>query len=949
MGGSPRPNQTREVQNPGQLDGIEFQTRSDDEVAGGDLASIFSSTVGWGGACPAEQGAVGHQLELVDRWDHGFAAEEFDEDREAARADAVDEEESRDIARGRTSRAGRRARNVGGLEEYRMVLDGSDEGNEPAYVDVRTAYIPMDPTPARDDQRDLNEDSDRRPLWVREEESEPILQGLNDVLRNPGRTLGTRPSKAPPRIFDVPNVPPFPNITFNRVPGRPEVQGNEAGDPEVVRRASERFAKIMPMSAAGLLGSPLGQEIHDVEPLRSSNEFTPQWGESSRERSASAKRPSPVGAAEERSKARRASPRPPGTSAGDADMPDAADIPILSTPESRRSEGASHSGVSRRRGESPFRRSRTSDRSPPRISHARGSGGEVPERVEISTPPAVRSRSSRESEPGRDDLHADLQLIAERGEASGPVVAMLIAFADQIRSLEQQMDLMHESWHEKHNHIMNRVERLANDVGSLTDAGRMRTVVQQFAGEMIPDTRMIVRAAINEQSVIIDERINSLAAELQNSVRSLENNTRITKELIHDNHVLIHRGQVAFEDRTRIEIEKVERRIASVEAQSVSSFVRASGDGSQITLADVSDRLDTVAHEGENFGVWAGAKINEIEEEIKNLTSRVEDGDESRGRLASEVRYLRSGIPTIGTGLADQAATPTQAVAAPRNWQEMFNSLYRKVEELASRVRAEVRRSAQNQEHQATMDSRLNALTASTEGIGSGLRALRVQVRNAVTSGAPVAGTDHIQSVVRRELVHYREQVDACNRRLVTVRQNIQVLTDISNTTQERIAGVEAVLEQTVEDTVARGQRATAPGPGFVAFVGQPHRVRSPTPNPSDRGGSRGNAAGGQPRSVSPISNRSRGTATQSMSAGIRDDSRTGRRPISPGRDDSIRRGYGHGREDERTRDRSFSPPRPTETQAESRRARETPGRGAGRDPQVTTNARARDSEAKSN
>ena len=158
------------------------------------------------------------------------------------------------------------------------------------------------------------------------------------------------------------------------------------------------------------------------------------------------------------------------------------------------------------------------------------------------------------------------------------------------------------------------------------------------------------------------------------------------------------------------------------------------------------------------------------------------------------------------------------------------------------------------------MDSRLNALTASTEGVGNGLRALRAQVRNAVTSGAPVAGTDHIQAVVRRELVHYRDQVDVCNRRLVTVRQNIQVLTDISNATQERIAGVEAVLEQTVEDTVARGQRAAAPGSGFVAFVGQPHRVRSPTPNPSDRGGSRGNAAGGQPRSVSPLSNRSRCT-----------------------------------------------------------------------------------------
>ena len=197
-------------------------------------------------------------------------------------------------------------------------------------------------------------------------------------------------------------------------------------------------------------------------------------------------------------------------------------------------------------------------------------------------------------------------------------------------------------------------------------------------------------------------------------------------------------------------------------------------------------------------------------------------------------------------------------------------------------------------------------------------------------------------------MIYYRDQVDICTQRLGAVRQSIRVLTDVSNTTQERLAGVETALEQAVLDTVARGERETAPASGFVAFVGQPHRVRSPTPNPSDRGGSRGNAAGGRSGGVSPISNRSWGTATPSMSAGIREDSRPGRRPVSPVRDDSIHRGYGRGREDERTRDRSFSPPRPTETHVESRRARETPGRGAGRDPQANTDSRARDNEARS-
>ena len=670
-------------------------------------------------------------------------------------------------------------------------------------------------------------------------------------------------------------------------------------------------------------------------------------GESSRERSTSAKRPSPVGEAEDRSKARRASPRPPGVSGGDADMLDAADIHIQSTPESRRSEGASHSGVSRRRGDSPARYSRSSNLSPILVSHDRGSGRGLPDRVEISTPPAVRSRSSRESEPGRDEQNADLQLLVERGEASGPVVATLIAFADQIRSLERQLGSMHESWCEEHEQLKNRVERLASDVGLQADAGRMRTVVQQFASEIIPDTRLIVRAAVDEQSVIIDERINSLATEMQNSVGRLENNTRTTHELIRDNHMIIHRSQAAFEDKTQTDIGEVERRIASLEARSsaglaaVSSFARASDSGGDAAIASVSDRLDTVAHEGENFGVWATAKIKELEEEIKSLTSQVRGDVTSRGFLTSEVRFLRSEIASLGIGPTDQAAPPMQATVAPRNWQEMFNTLHRKVEEFADRVRAEARRNAQNQEHQATMDSRLNALTASSEGIGNGLRALRTQVRNVVANGAPGASTEQIQAVVRREMNFYRDQVDVCTRRLGAVRQSVQVLTDVSNTTQERIAGIENALEQNVADLVARGERATAPGPGFVAFVGQPHRVRSPTPNPSDQGGSRGGAAGGRTRGVSPLSNRSQGTITPSMSAGIRDDNRSGRRSVSPGRDDSVHRGYGQGREDERTRDRSFSPARHSRTHDEDRRARD---RGADRTPQTTTATRARGS-----
>ena len=89
-------------------------------------------------------------------------------------------------------------------------------------------------------------------------------------------------------------------------------------------------------------------------------------------------------------------------------MPDPADVHIHSTPESRASNIDPRSGDSRRRGSTPSR--------PPRIDdcpvgdprrHAGASG--APERIEISTPPALRSQSSGESGDARAkevfDLH----------------------------------------------------------------------------------------------------------------------------------------------------------------------------------------------------------------------------------------------------------------------------------------------------------------------------------------------------------------------------------------------------------------------------------------------------------------------------------------------------------------------------------------------------------------
>ena len=112
----------------------------------------------------------------------------------------------------------------------------------------------------------------------------------------------------------------------------------------------------------------------------------------------------------------------------------------------------------------------------------------VPERVEISTPSALRSHSSGDSGDARMkevfDLHT--QEVFERGKASGPVVNTLNAFADQIRLLNSQVSSMRREWRDENQQMKDRVSR---PVATQADADRMRMIVQRFAGEVIPDSR----------------------------------------------------------------------------------------------------------------------------------------------------------------------------------------------------------------------------------------------------------------------------------------------------------------------------------------------------------------------------------------------------------------------------------------------------------------------------
>ena len=70
------------------------------------------------------------------------------------------------------------------------------------------AAVSREPSPSNAGPRDLNEDRDTRPDRVRADESRPVLGAL-DFARDRTMPLG------PPGFDPIPNVPPFPNITFN--------------------------------------------------------------------------------------------------------------------------------------------------------------------------------------------------------------------------------------------------------------------------------------------------------------------------------------------------------------------------------------------------------------------------------------------------------------------------------------------------------------------------------------------------------------------------------------------------------------------------------------------------------------------------------------------------------------------------------------------------------------
>ena len=257
------------------------------------------------------------------------------------------------------------------------------------------------------------------------------------------------------------------------------------------------------------------------------------------------------------------------------------------------------------------------------------------------------------------DLH--IQEMLERGEVSGSVAKAFHIFADQIRLLNGQVSSMRKDWSDENQQTKDKVSRLATEVATQSDAGRMRMIVQRFACEIFPDSKAIVRQASDEQAEIVDQRINLLSTEVHESAASQ------LCQVIQENHQAIRRSHAASEDEMLKDLEKLEVRIFSVE-KTVGVRTPA-GD----LAASVPDRA-TSSGTNANFREL-NLKLKRLRVEHYKLAKGV---TESVGGLHEELVGLAGQVSRLRSGRGSQAVDRPSGPDSPQDWHEAIDEVHRK-------------------------------------------------------------------------------------------------------------------------------------------------------------------------------------------------------------------------------------------------------------------------------
>ena len=236
------------------------------------------------------------------------------------------------------------------------------------------------------------------------------------------------------------------------------------------------------------------------------------------------------------------------------------------------------------------------------------------------------------------------------------------------------------------------------------------------------------------ESEIIDQRINSLSNEVRDSVRNVESGMGQLRQVVQDKRLAIFRSQGALEDQTNTEVEKLEKRLFSVEkavrlppssdAPAASGpDIWATSSGTDVSFRDLTARVEG---ESDRHAEWATRTIDELQDEHRTFADQML---ESRGGR--------------GYHVVDRRRDPD----APQDWREAIEEI-------------------------ETANARIAAFDENAQRLQQAAQAIRTQLVNLPS------GTQQTQAVVRREFVFYRNMLDANMRRLGVVENNIRALNE---------------------------------------------------------------------------------------------------------------------------------------------------------------------------
>ena len=764
------PGRSTGSQNPGQFD--EHDKRKFSDFGYDDL---LKSTAGWGSS--SKQGSD------AGRPNPNTAKSESYDDEGYHFADEEESHSRRHVGSHATARTRPAAAKfeVDDDDEYAEFADRRDEEEDQPRRNARIRDAARPRSLSRGAARDLRVDRDARSERERARDSREVLRGLEAIHDREG-PLG------PPAVGDTPNVPPFPNITFGGPLNQRDVNSNRVtGSPRITERAADvvragardgRLADALGIEDRPSIASPLGRDTSDLETLRSSNEFTPQWGSTARRRDRHPWPLRPIGRRRgglapyqwvQLRRMRRCLILLMFTSTLLPSLVHPMLIPVPAIAVEGDLPLAGHPGLVIVLWKTP------EDMLEP----------VAPERIEISTPPVPRSHSSGESGDARAkevfDLH--IQEMLERGEVSGSVAKALHIFAGQIRVLNGQVSSMRREWSDESRQTKDKVDRLAAEIATQSDAGRMKMIVQRFAREVIPDSKAIVRQAIDEQAEVVEQRINLLSHEVHESVKDNEASTDRLRQMIQESREAVHRSHAASEDEILKDVDRLEKRIFSIEKtvgmrtpagvwnpNPVAHLPdRASGSMVDANFRELNLKIEKALHEHETFAKWASESIEGINEEHARLVNRV-------SRLQS--------------GRGSQEVDRPSERESPQDWHEAVDEINRKMQDLARGIQRQRRDHDDIISRFETVKSHVEQYEARSAIVNRVVDGIQGQIRN-----LPV-GSDQMQPAVRREIGSLRSTLEGVMRRVSAIDGNVRNLSAANNRIVSQLFEMEGQFDE---------------------------------------------------------------------------------------------------------------------------------------------------------